>query len=46
MNYSNPGYHFPGIELNNITVKEIYRSKYHRLPFQNIPKVVIRYLDF
>ena len=46
MNYTNPGYHVPEIEINNITVKEIYHAQYTRLHFQHIPKVIIRYLDF
>ena len=43
--YNNPEDHVHEIERNNITVKERYRTQYHRLPFHNIPKVMIRYLD-
>ena len=46
MSYTNPRDHVPEIEQNNITFREIYRAQYHRFPFQNIPKVMIRYLDF
>ena len=46
MNYTNPGDRVPDIERNNRKVKERYRTQYHRLPFQNIPKVMIIYLDF
>ena len=46
MNYTNPGDRVPDIERNNRKVKERYRTQYHRLPFQNIPKVMIRYLAF
>ena len=46
MNYANPGDHVPEIEINSRTVKEIYLGKYHRLPFHNIPKVMIKYLSF
>ena len=46
MDWDNPGDHVPEIDQNIITIKERYRSQYHRLPFQNIPKVVIRCLGF
>ena len=46
MNQDNPGDHVPDIDQNNRTIKEIYRAQYHRLSFQNIPKAMIRYLDF
>ena len=46
MSYANPGYHVPEIDLNNIKVKERHHVKYHRLPIQNIPKVMIRFFAF
>ena len=46
MNFPNPVDHVPEIERNNIAVKEIYRSQYHILPFQNTLKVIINYLAF
>ena len=46
MNYSNPGESVPETKQNNRIVKERYRVQYHRPPFHNIPKVIIRYLDF
>ena len=46
INYANPWYHVPGVYLNNRTVKEVYLAQYHILPFQNIPKVMIRYFSF
>ena len=46
MNYANPGDHVPEIVRNNITFKERYCAQYHRPPFKNIPKVIIRYLAF
>ena len=46
MDCSDPGGRVPAIYRNKRTVKEICRSQYHRLPFQNIPKVMIIYLDF
>ena len=46
MNFFNPIDHVTDIEINNITAKERYHSQYHRLPFQNIPKVMIIYFSF
>ena len=46
MNCVNLGNHVTEIDQNNITVKERWYAQYHRLPFQNIPKVIIIYLDF
>ena len=46
MNYTNLGDHVPGIERHTITVRERYHAQYYILPFQNIPKVMIIYLDF
>ena len=46
MNYANPGYHVLEIDKNYRIFKGRYCEKYQRLTFQNIPKVIIRYLDF
>ena len=46
MNYSNPVDHVTEIEQNNRIVKERCFAQYHRLHFQNIHKVIIRYLSF
>ena len=46
VNYANPGYPVTKIDQSNRSVKKRYRAQYHRHHFQNIPKVVIRYLDF
>ena len=46
MTYTNPGDNVPEIYQNARKAKERYCAQYHRLNFQNIPKVVIRYLDF
>ena len=46
VNYANLGDHIPKIDRDNITVKEGYHAQYHGHPFQNIPRVIIRYLDF
>ena len=45
-NYTNTEDNVTKIEKNNRTVEERHRTKYHRLPFQNIPKVMIRHLAF
>ena len=44
MNYVNPGDYVHDIDINSRTVTGIYCAQYHRLPFQNIPKVMIKYL--
>ena len=46
MKYANSGDHVTEIERNNITFKERCHAQYHRLPFQNILKFIIWYLDF
>ena len=46
MSYAIPGDHVTEIERYNIKDKEIYHAQYHRLPIQDIPKVMIRYLAF
>ena len=46
INCDNPVEHVPEIEKNNRAVKERYRAQYYRLPFQNIPKFMIKYLAF
>ena len=46
MNFFNPIDHVTDIEINNITAKERYHSQYHRLPFQNILKVMICIFGF
>ena len=44
MNYTNAQDHVPEAERNNRTIKERVRSQYHRLPYKNIPKVMIKKL--
>ena len=46
MNHDNPVDYVPEIQKNKKTVKERCSAQYHRLQFLNIPKVMIRYLDF
>ena len=35
--------HVPEAERNNRTIKERFRAMYHRLPYTNLPKVMIKY---
>ena len=42
MNYANKGEHVPKAERNNETLKDRIQMKYHRLPYKNIPKVMIK----
>ena len=44
MNYTNAQDHVPEAERNNRTIKERMRVQYHQLPYQNIPKVMIRHM--
>ena len=44
MNYANPGDHVPEIERNNRLLKERIRIAYHRLPYTNLPRVMVEYL--
>jgi len=44
MNYANLDAHMPDIERNNRVIKERFRIAYYRMPFEKIPKIMIRYL--
>ena len=44
MNYANAQEHVPEAERNNRVIKERIRSVYHRLPFQAIPKIMLKIL--
>ena len=44
MNYANAQEHVPEAERNNRVIKERVRAVYHRLPFQAIPKIMIKML--
>jgi hypothetical protein len=44
MNYANPQEHVPETERNNRVTKEQFRSAFHRLPFKNIPKIIVKIL--
>ena len=44
MNYASAQEHVPEAERNNRVIKERVRAVYHRLPFQAIPKIMIKML--
>ena len=44
MNYASAQEHVPEAERNNRTIKERFRSHFQRLPYKNIPKVMIKAL--
>ena len=44
LNYTNAGDHVPEAERNNRTIKERFRTAFHRLPFKAMPRIMIRFL--
>jgi Reverse transcriptase (RNA-dependent DNA polymerase) len=44
MNYANPQEHVPEAERNNRVIKERFRAMFHRLPFDKMPKIMIKVL--
>ena len=44
VNFSNPGEHVPDIERANRTLEERFRVQFYRLPFEALPRVMVRYL--
>lgn len=44
MNYTSRGEHVPEAERNNRTIGERIRATYHNLPYQIIPKIMLKYL--
>ena len=44
VNFSNPGEHVPDIERANRRLEERFRVQLYRMPFEAIPKVMVRYL--
>jgi hypothetical protein len=44
MNYSNPQEHVPEAEQNNHFIKERVRAAYHRLPYNRLPKIMVKIL--
>ena len=43
-NYANPQEHVPEAERNNRVIKERFRAAFHRLPFNKIPKIMVKIL--
>lgn len=44
VNYANPQEHVPEIERNNRVIKERVRATYHRLPYERLPRVMVKTL--
>ena len=44
MNYAAAQEHAPEAERNHRTIKERFRAHFQRMPYKNIPKVMIKYL--
>jgi hypothetical protein len=42
VNLANPNEHVPEAERNNRVIKERVRATYHRLPYNNLPKVLVK----
>jgi hypothetical protein len=45
MNYTSRGEHVPEAERNNHTIGERIRTAYHNLPYETIPKIMLKYLS-
>ena len=44
INFSNPQKHVPEAERNNRVIKEQFRASFHRLPYNKLPKTMIKIL--
>ena len=44
MNFANPQAHVPRAERNNRVIKERVHATYHRLPYSNLPRIMVVYL--
>jgi hypothetical protein len=44
INYASAQEHVPRAERNNRTIKERVRSTYHRLPYDHLPRIMVKYL--
>ena len=44
MNYTTTDDHVPEAECNNRVIAEHIRATYHKLPYQALPKIMLRYL--
>ena len=42
VNLANPNEHVPEAERNNRVIKERVRATYHRLPYNNLPKILVK----
>jgi hypothetical protein len=44
MNYANPQEHVPDAKRNNRVITKRFQTSFHRLPYQKIPKIMIKML--
>ena len=44
INYTNPQEHVPQAERNNRYIKERFSAVYHRLPFDRLPREMVKYM--
>ncbi len=44
LNFANPQEHVPAAERNNRVIKERVRASYHRLPYQHLPRLMVKLL--
>ena len=44
MNYTSAKEHVPRAERNNRTIQERIRATYHRLPYDHLPRIMVKYL--
>ena len=44
VNYASAQEHVPRAERNNRTIKERVRATYHRLPYDHLPRILVKYL--
>jgi hypothetical protein len=44
VNYATANEHVPRAERNNRTIQERFRAAYHRLPYDDLPRTMVKYL--
>jgi hypothetical protein len=44
VNYATANEHVPRAERNNRTIKERVRTTYHRLPYNKLPRIMVKYM--
>ena len=44
VNYASPQEHVPEAERNNRVVKERIRTTYHRMPYDSLPRIMVKFL--